>query len=301
MVPYFSTLGHVCPSFSNPADFVLAKVNTDFPGHADLDVLAMEYRTRQEPEIVAEVTAVEGTPLASPDTVAAVTMQYDAGVVCCALCRRRTSLSPRDGDGDAVPSCVLTYRCRGRSRKDKEYPSSYWNQFAVLVHRNTINLIKNPGIIWIRLFMYTYVRVVCIEVTGAGPGRRRVRRCVVVRSMLSLMIGLMYLNTGDAYSTISDRISFLFYVDAFMVFMAIAVLPFCTSAAWRPPPPRCLCVISFNRASLLTSLPPRRLQSSRCALCSCESEPTAPTQWVLTCSPTRSSPFQVSLSVCLHL
>ncbi len=46
--------------------------------------------------------------------------------------------------------------------------------------------------------------------------------------MLSLMIGLMYLDLGTAYHTIQDRISFLFYVAAFMVFMAIAVLPFCT-------------------------------------------------------------------------
>ena len=46
--------------------------------------------------------------------------------------------------------------------------------------------------------------------------------------MLSLMIGLMYLRLGDGYSTVNDRVSFLFYVAAFMVFMAIAVLPFCT-------------------------------------------------------------------------
>ena len=51
--------------------------------------------------------------------------------------------------------------------------------------------------------------------------------CARRYTMLSLMIGLMYLQLGTAFYTIQDHISFLFYVAAFMVFMAIAVLPFC--------------------------------------------------------------------------
>lgn len=43
--------------------------------------------------------------------------------------------------------------------------------------------------------------------------------------MLSLMIGFMYLNIEHDQKSIFDRISILFYVVAFMIFMSIAVIP----------------------------------------------------------------------------
>lgn len=58
--------------------------------------------------------------------------------------------------------------------------------------------IRNPGIYWVRLFMYL---------------------------MLSIMIGGMYYDIENDQTTVQDRISILFYVVAFMVFMAIAVIP----------------------------------------------------------------------------
>ena len=46
--------------------------------------------------------------------------------------------------------------------------------------------------------------------------------------MLSLMIGLMFLDLGDErdQASVMARTGVLFYVAAFMVFMAIAALPF---------------------------------------------------------------------------
>ncbi|KAG3171702.1 hypothetical protein PC128_g18672, partial [Phytophthora cactorum] len=49
-------------------------------------------------------------------------------------------------------------------------PSSAMRQFSVLMYRNTLNNIRNPGIYWIRLFMYF---------------------------CLSFMVGTMYLSTND--------------------------------------------------------------------------------------------------------
>ena len=46
--------------------------------------------------------------------------------------------------------------------------------------------------------------------------------------MLSIMIGGMYYDIDNDQTTVQDRISILFYVVAFMVFMAIAVIPNCT-------------------------------------------------------------------------
>lgn len=75
---------------------------------------------------------------------------------------------------------------------------SAWRQFVVLFHRNSVNNLRNPGIYWVRLFMY---------------------------AMLSFMVGTMYLSTNDDI-TDQDLVPLLFYVQAFLVFMSVAVLPF---------------------------------------------------------------------------
>ncbi|CEG42369.1 atp-binding cassette superfamily [Plasmopara halstedii] len=77
-------------------------------------------------------------------------------------------------------------------------PPSALRQFNVLMHRNMINNIRNPGIYWIRLFMYF---------------------------CLSLMVGTMYLSSNNDLSE-EDLVPMLFYVQAFLVFMSVAVLPF---------------------------------------------------------------------------
>ncbi|TMW64531.1 hypothetical protein Poli38472_011411 [Pythium oligandrum] len=71
-------------------------------------------------------------------------------------------------------------------------------QFMVLLHRNTLNNIRNPGIYWVRVFMYF---------------------------MLCFMVGTMYLSNNDDL-TEDDLVPALFYVQAFLVFMSVAVLPF---------------------------------------------------------------------------
>mmetsp|Transcript_15159 Transcript_15159/g.12900 ORF Transcript_15159/g.12900 Transcript_15159/m.12900 type:complete len:169 (-) Transcript_15159:453-959(-) len=67
--------------------------------------------------------------------------------------------------------------------------------------RHALNLVKNPGILGIRLVMYM---------------------------MLSLMVGLMYLNLDEEknHKGVIARAAMLYYVDAFLVFMSIAALPF---------------------------------------------------------------------------
>ncbi|KAG1682281.1 hypothetical protein DVH05_021519 [Phytophthora capsici] len=66
----------------------------------------------------------------------------------------------------------------------------------MLMYRNTLNNIRNPGIYWIRLFMYF---------------------------CLSFMVGTMYLNTSDDL-TEEDLVLLLFYVQAFVMFMLCAAV-----------------------------------------------------------------------------
>ncbi|EER10001.1 ABC transporter, putative, partial [Perkinsus marinus ATCC 50983] len=71
-------------------------------------------------------------------------------------------------------------------------------QFWTLLKRNFQNNLRNPGIYWVRFVMYV---------------------------MLSFMIGTMYIRSNDSLTQF-DYIPMLFYVQAFLVFMAVAVLPF---------------------------------------------------------------------------
>jgi len=70
-----------------------------------------------------------------------------------------------------------------------------------LCKRNLFNTVMNPGIIGVRLLMYI---------------------------ILTFIIGFIYFDLGNSFSQqdIVSRTSLLFYVDAFLVFMSIAVLPF---------------------------------------------------------------------------
>ncbi|KAE9102917.1 hypothetical protein PF006_g22307, partial [Phytophthora fragariae] len=62
-------------------------------------------------------------------------------------------------------------------------------QFGVLMYRNLVNNVRNPGIYWIRLFMYF---------------------------CLSFMVGTMYLSTNHDL-TEEDLVPLLFYVQAFLL------------------------------------------------------------------------------------
>ncbi|TMW57646.1 hypothetical protein Poli38472_011419 [Pythium oligandrum] len=108
-------------------------------------------------------------------------------------------------------------------------PSSS-RQFWVLMHRNTVNNIRNPGIYWVRVFMYF---------------------------MLSFMVGTMYLSTNDDI-TEQDIVPLLFYVQAFLVFMSVAVLPFFIeqrSVFMRERANSGMSVFSYVLANFIASLP----------------------------------------------
>lgn len=47
-IPYFSRLGLTCPQYSNPSDYFLQVVNTDFADHADVDDLVNQFLSSEE-------------------------------------------------------------------------------------------------------------------------------------------------------------------------------------------------------------------------------------------------------------
>lgn len=159
MVSYFDREGYPCPAFANAADHALRLVNTDFDANERADIPNLLNRCQET--IVPVVLAEVNTMDAAHATFA------------------KTPMSSLIAKGIGSTSICT--------------------QFMVLAHRHWVNNLRNPGVFWIRLFMY---------------------------SMLSFMIGTLFVGMDTAYDTVQDRISILFYIAAFMVFMSIAVLPF---------------------------------------------------------------------------
>lgn len=159
MVSYFDSQGYPCPAFSNAADHAVRLVNSDFDASHRADIPALVENCKKN--LVPGIMADIHTMDASHQSFIATPIAESAtkGV-------------------------------------DK---TSMLTQFLVLSSRHWVNNVRNPGVFWIRLFMYT---------------------------MLSFMIGTLFVGMGTEFDTVQDRISILFYIAAFMVFMSIAVLPF---------------------------------------------------------------------------
>ncbi|RHY23189.1 hypothetical protein DYB32_009282, partial [Aphanomyces invadans] len=147
---HFASIGHPCPQFTNPGEFFLQLVNTDFEGHADIDAISMAFTTSDLNKSLHAGIQTDRTTLASIQL-------------------------PKEFKNDMRPSALA--------------------QLAMLLHRNSLNNVRNPGVYGVRIVMYI---------------------------MLSLMVGSVYVfNTSE-----EDLTALLFYVQAFLVFMSVAVLPF---------------------------------------------------------------------------
>lgn len=151
MVNYFDQCGYPCPAFANAADHVLRLVNTDFDASERANIPALVELANTN--IMPAVAAEVNTMDASHPTY------------------MPSAAAQGQPDVNVKSTNVLT-------------------QFVVLSSRNWLNNLRNPGVFWIRMFMY---------------------------SMLSFMIGTLFLGMGTEWSTVQDRIGILFYIAAFMV------------------------------------------------------------------------------------
>jgi len=165
---FFESTGKAMPSHNyNPADYYLFQINSDFDPSLDPAKISQSF--------LAWNSSTKGKDLEDlKDEQSVVTKQSEAASLTGAERRFKFNTSKRT---NAIEKCLS------------------------LCKRNLFNSIMNPGIIGVRLLMYT---------------------------MLTFIVGFMYFDLGDNFTDkdIGSRTSLLFYVDAFLVFMSIAVLPF---------------------------------------------------------------------------
>jgi hypothetical protein len=142
----------VCPTYSNPADFFLEILSTDFGEAGKIQAICSSF---------ASASAKN--------------------------CLDAATVKIVDGAATSAPLCN-TYAKPGPI------------QFLFLVRRLFLKLLRDPGILWIRLVMYT---------------------------ALSILVAALFWGLGDKTSlaSVQSRLALNFYVAAFFVFMAIVAAP----------------------------------------------------------------------------
>lgn len=180
---YFTLLGHECPLYSNPAEFILTLINRDYDEENSVNVEELVHKFEDSEFNQQTLKSIEDV------------------------------------------HCLMWEPLHTR-----QLNSSAWSQFMVLLYRNLLNNLRNPGILWIRLVMN-----ICLAVMG----------------------GTMFLYTNDRI-TEYDVVTLLFYIQAFLVFMSVAVLPAFIqerSVFIRERTNSSLNVISYTVANLIASIP----------------------------------------------
>ncbi|KAG9415770.1 hypothetical protein AC1031_000148 [Aphanomyces cochlioides] len=177
---HFTALGYPCPQYTNPGEYFLQLVNTDFEGHRDVTAITAGFASSQLSSSLRANIEQDRTTLG-------------------------TNASPNLRD---------------------LRPSSF-AQLGMLLRRNSLNNLRNPGVYGIRIAMYV---------------------------MLSLMVGSVYVFNKRE----EDLSALLFYVQAFLVFMSVAVLPFFIEQRVvfiRERANNSLSVLSYVIANFIAALP----------------------------------------------
>ena len=165
---FFESIGYKVPANHNATDYFLDLVNRDF-----------DKTQEQEKEEEAGVKAPKKG-----------TTRFTADIINEAFATR------------CLPDIVAKVDEINNSTKSSKVPKLPGNnqfiQFFVLVKRNTFNLMRNPGIFWLRLVMY---------------------------ASLCLCLGTLYWDIDNEAENTQDRINLLFFCLTFFSFMSISAMP----------------------------------------------------------------------------
>lgn len=155
---YFGTLGFARPSRYSDIEWMLDLINRDFGNHSAVNRCIAEW-PKSRPSVWLERKLDEGASHQSSVSV----QQAKVGNV--------------------------TGRC---------YGVSFWQQTRALVHRGTLNMLRNPLVVWLRLLTY---------------------------GGLSLFVGMIFPRLGTDAKAMTLTVNALLFICAFVVFMSISVFP----------------------------------------------------------------------------
>jgi len=167
LLTYFEGLGHVCPEFFNPAEFVMELLNPT----SDLEV--------SENDSLRDAFN-KSSILASMKTIIA----------------EETAANSRDSKYDTTGVPMLTTDAISKPNQINVCTSS-----TVLLHRNMLDLIRNPSLLLSRL---------------------------VLTAVITFLMGLTYFRIGDRFNdeAIRSRSSALFFLPSFTALVSVAVIPY---------------------------------------------------------------------------
>ncbi|ORY53746.1 P-loop containing nucleoside triphosphate hydrolase protein [Rhizoclosmatium globosum] len=161
-VDYFEAIGHAIPEHVNVPDAVLDSINVDFLGDEELAKSRMD-------KFVANWK--------SSTNFASAKQAVDQD-----LSKHKAR--------DPSPGKVIL--------GSNDYAQPFWNQVAILTHRNFSNAIKNILMFWVRLVLYV---------------------------AMAVLMGTTWWQMGNAQNSVQSRINAFFLSVGFLAFMSVAGVP----------------------------------------------------------------------------
>jgi len=199
-VDHFAAIGYQCPPLFNPADYVINLVTTDFQvemikSPASIDELAEAYEKSALKKVV--LTRVgQGARMTPASMETSMALTVDGDVPAGAPVASVINIAEEEAAEEQEYVSIYRRRCVAATGN-----AGFFANFVTLLQRNLQNMLRNPGIIFVREMMYL---------------------------MLAIFLGLTFLYIGRTYTaqSVNSRNCILFFVCAFFVFMTVAVLPF---------------------------------------------------------------------------
>lgn len=144
LVPFLSTLGLNCPSYHNPADFVMEVVSGEYGQHLDT---------------LVEAVRIQGNQDTASKSSASMTEEQSVPEVKVENSSRKESLGNPETSNQEVEESLI-----GGSRESvddhcKTYPTSSWTQFRVLFVRTFKSIIRDETLTKLRIISHVSIGI----------------------------------------------------------------------------------------------------------------------------------------------
>lgn len=178
LLQFFAQVGFRCPRRRNPSDHFLRCINTDFD--------SVNESLKQSRRNVSEDSCATSDPLLNMETSIIKNMLID---------RFQTS-----GYSETVRKQIAGIsRFEGLSVVyGTGSEAGWWTQLNILIKRSSLNMSRDYGYYWLRIFVYIAV---------------------------SLCVGTIFFSVGTTYNSILARAASGGFVTGFMTFMSIGGFP----------------------------------------------------------------------------